>query len=61
MHIDTSNQQSIHEFAQEFRKRYTRLDVLVNNAGINRSKRQMSVDGIELTFATNVLGYFLLT
>jgi len=38
-----------------------RLDVLVNNAGINRSKRQTSADGIELTFATNVLGYFLLT
>ena len=61
MHIDTSSQQSIHEFAREFRKRYARLDVLVNNAGINRSMRQMSVDGIELTFATNVLGYFILT
>lgn len=61
MHIDTSNQQSIHEFAQQVRKRFTRLDVLINNAGIYRSQRQASVDGIELTFATNVLGYFLLT
>jgi NAD(P)-dependent dehydrogenase (short-subunit alcohol dehydrogenase family) len=60
MHLDTSEQQSIHEFARQFRKRYNRLDVLVNNAGINRSERQMSADGIELTFATNVLGYFLL-
>jgi NAD(P)-dependent dehydrogenase (short-subunit alcohol dehydrogenase family) len=61
MHIDTSSQQSIHEFARQFRKRFSHLDVLINNAGIHRSKRQMSVDGIELTFATNVLGYFLLT
>ena len=35
MHIDTSNQQSIHEFVMEFRKRFSRLDVLINNAGIN--------------------------
>lgn len=61
MRIDTSSQQSIREFAQQFSKKYSRLDVLVNNAGINRSKRQMSVDGIDLTFATNVLGYWLLT
>jgi NAD(P)-dependent dehydrogenase (short-subunit alcohol dehydrogenase family) len=61
MHIDTSNQKSIHEFAKQYGKTYSRLDVLINNAGINRAERQMSVDGIELTFATNVLGYFLLT
>lgn len=61
MHIDTSSQKSINEFALQFRKKYSRLDVLVNNAGINRPKREMSADGIELTFATNVIGYFLLT
>lgn len=61
MHIDVSSLQSIREFAREFQTRYDRLDVLVNNAGINSLKRRMSVDGIELTFATNVLGYFFLT
>lgn len=61
MGIDTSSQQSIHEFAQQYRERYSRLDVLINNAGINRSQRQTSVDGVELTFATNVLGYYVLT
>ena len=63
IHLDTSNQQSIREFAREYHKRYSRLDVLVNNAGVNRAEqpRQDSIDGIELTFATNVLGYFLLT
>jgi NAD(P)-dependent dehydrogenase (short-subunit alcohol dehydrogenase family) len=61
MPVDTSSQKSIRDFAKQFRERYPRLDVLVNNAGINRARRQTSVDGIELTFATNVLGYFLLT
>jgi NAD(P)-dependent dehydrogenase (short-subunit alcohol dehydrogenase family) len=61
MQIDTSSRQSIREFARQVRERYSRLDVLINNAGINRSRRQTSVDGVELTFATNVLGYYLLT
>ena len=61
MRIDTSSQQSIHEFVRQYRERYSRLDVLINNAGINRSQRQTNVDGIELTFATNALGYYVLT
>jgi NAD(P)-dependent dehydrogenase (short-subunit alcohol dehydrogenase family) len=61
MCIDLASQQSIRAFAQQFRARYPRLDVLVNDAGINRSQRQTSVDGVELVFATNVLGYYLLT
>jgi NAD(P)-dependent dehydrogenase (short-subunit alcohol dehydrogenase family) len=61
--VDTSSRESIREFAREFRRRYRRLDVLINNAAINRGTlpKVPSVDGIELTFATNVLGYFLLT
>lgn len=63
MEIDTSSQASIREFARTYREKYTRLDVLINNAGMNRGRhpRALSVDGIELTFATNVMGYFLLT
>ena len=38
-----------------------RLDVLVNNAGVLAPERATTVDGHELTFATNVLGPFLLT
>jgi NAD(P)-dependent dehydrogenase (short-subunit alcohol dehydrogenase family) len=37
------------------------IDVLINNAGIVSTQRKMSVDGFELTFATNYLGPFLLT
>jgi NAD(P)-dependent dehydrogenase (short-subunit alcohol dehydrogenase family) len=63
MQVDLSSQKSIREFAQEFRRRYRRLDALINNAAGNRGTlpKVASVDGIELTFATNVLGYFLLT
>lgn len=63
MQVDTSSQKSIRDFAAQVRKKYRRLDVLINNAGGNRGMlpKINSVDGIELTFATNVLGYFLLT
>lgn len=61
MVIDTSSQNSIRQFADDYRQRYGSLDVLVNNAGVLRPGREVSVDGYELTFATNVLGYYLLT
>jgi NAD(P)-dependent dehydrogenase (short-subunit alcohol dehydrogenase family) len=63
MKLAASSQKSVREFAREFRRRYRRLDVLINNAAGNRGElpKINSVDGIELTFATNVLGYFLLT
>ncbi len=63
MPIDTSSQASIREFARAFRKKVRRLDVLINNASGNRGTlpKINSADGVELTFATNVLGYFLLT
>lgn len=63
MHIDTSSHQSIRKCARHYQEKYSRLDVLVNNAGVNRAEQplQYSIDNIELTFATNVLGYYLLT
>jgi len=61
MQVDTSSRSSIRDFAKAFRAARPRLDVLVNNAGISQGERKTSVDGLELTFATNVLGYFLLT
>jgi NAD(P)-dependent dehydrogenase (short-subunit alcohol dehydrogenase family) len=59
--VDTSSPASIAAFAREFEGRYDRLDVLVNNAGTIRPERELSVDGIELTFATNVVGYYSMT
>lgn len=58
---DLSSQEDIRGVAVEFLTRYDRLDVLVNNAGATFGERQESMDGIEMTFALNHLGYFLLT
>src|SRR5215216_8054795 len=61
MLTDRSSQEDIRRLADEFKDAYPRLDVLVNNAGVIRSKRVTSADGIEMTFAVNHLAYFLLT
>jgi len=58
---DLSSQQEIRNLTEEFKSKYTRLDVLINNAGATFGERRESVDGIEMTFALNHLGYFLLT
>src|SRR5215217_1675484 len=58
---DLSSQEEIHRLADVFKESYPRLDVLINNAGVIRSKRIMTADGIEMTFAVNHLAYFLLT
>lgn len=58
---DLSDLKAVREFAERFSGEASRLDVLVNNAGALLGERRLSVDGIELTFATNVLGPFLLT
>ena len=58
---DLASQKEIYRLVEEFRRRYPRLDVLINNAGINLLQRQLSPDGTELVFATNHLSYFLLT
>jgi len=56
---DFSSMASIRKLAAEFLAKYDRLDVLVNNAGAVNTKREVTVDGYERTFATNHLGYFL--
>jgi retinol dehydrogenase-12 len=52
---------SIRTAAAAVRERTDRLQVLLNNAGAVYLDRQESVDGLELTFATNHIGYFLFT
>jgi NAD(P)-dependent dehydrogenase (short-subunit alcohol dehydrogenase family) len=58
---DFSSQAAVRKLAGAFRSQHDRLDVLVNNAGGVHKQRQVTVDGIEATFAVNHLGYFLLT
>src|SRR5215210_4622710 len=61
MLADISSQDEIHRLADETKEAYPRLDVLINNAGVFRSTRITTQDGIETTFAVNHLAYFLLT
>lgn len=58
---DLSSQADVRRLAGEFRARYDRLDVLVNNAGAVFTSRHESRDGIEMTWALNHLSYLLLT
>jgi NAD(P)-dependent dehydrogenase (short-subunit alcohol dehydrogenase family) len=59
--LDAASQESILSFSEAYRERYDRLDVLVNNAGLGHGQRLETPEGLELVFATNVLGYHRLT
>jgi len=61
MQADLSAQAEVRRFAEEFQRSYPRLDVLVNNVGAFFMSRRLSADGIELTWALNYLGVYLLT
>ena len=58
---DLSDLSEVRRFAESFQARVAQLDLLVNSAGVLPSERTHTRDGVELTFATNVLGPFLLT
>ena len=58
---DLSRRDEIRRLAEAFQTRYPRLNVLVNNAGGMFGGRQLSADGVEMTFALNHLSYFHLT
>lgn len=61
MLADLAVQAEVRRLAEEFKARYDRLDVLVNNAGLVQSERTETPDGIETTLAVNHLAPFLLT
>jgi retinol dehydrogenase 14 len=58
---DFSSQAAIRELASAFLAGHDRLHILVNNAGGVNKRRRLTEDGIEMTFAVNHLGCFLLT
>lgn len=58
---DLCSMNTIRNLALEFKKKYDHLDVLVNNAGAVFNKRQVTVEGFEMTLAVNYLAPFLLT
>ena len=61
LHADLLSQASIRALADQVLERYPRIDVLINNAGAVFVQRELTVDGIERTWALNHLAPFLLT
>ncbi|MBC8097098.1 MAG: SDR family NAD(P)-dependent oxidoreductase [Akkermansiaceae bacterium] len=59
--VDLSSQASIHAMAAAFLEKYERLDVLMHVAAIVKRERVETADGLEMMFAVNQLGPFLLT
>ena len=59
--VDLADRTSLRQFISRIQSTYKALDVLVNNAGVLLPKRSETADGIETTFATNVLSGFILT
>ncbi|MBT6433183.1 MAG: SDR family oxidoreductase [Deltaproteobacteria bacterium] len=58
---DLSSQADIRKLAEEFKSSFSRLDILINNAGALFTSHETTVDGYERTWALNHLNYFLLT
>lgn len=61
MELDLSSLSSVRKFASDFKSSGHPLNILVNNAGVMATPFTLSKDNIELQFATNHLGHFLLT
>ncbi len=61
MLIDLASLESVKHFAEEFKKKYNRLDILINNAGVMVPPYSKTEEGFELQFGVNHLGHFALT
>ncbi len=60
--LNLTSHKSIHQFAKAFHNSHSRLDILLNNAGVvNLKELAHTAEGWEMHFATNHLGHFLLT
>lgn len=61
LQADLASQVEVHRVTTDFLKRYSKLDVLINNVGVTLLEFQASPDGFEMTWALNYLNHFLLT
>lgn len=59
--LDLADLNSVEKFSSEFHQSYNQLDVLINNAGIYKSKREETAQGFEAHFGVNYLAHFVLT
>jgi len=58
---DFSSLKEVKTLSHDIHRKYKKLDVLLNNAGVFETERVLSKDGFEQTFAVNHLPHFLLT
>ena len=61
MQLDLMDKSSITKFAEDYRKKYDKLDVLLNNAGIMTTPYFLTKDGFEAQNGTNHFGHYMLT
>ena len=59
--LDLSSLEAVKQFAEDFKNRHQKLDVLINNAGIMTPPPALTADGYESQFGVNFLGHFALT
>lgn len=59
--LDLSSLDSVRSAADALRAAYPRIDLLINNAGVMWTPKQLTADGFEMQFGTNHLGHFALT
>ncbi|GAB7143848.1 SDR family NAD(P)-dependent oxidoreductase [Mycobacterium riyadhense] len=59
--LDLSSLDSVRAAADALRSAYPRIDLLINNAGVMWTPKQVTEDGFEMQFGTNHLGHFALT
>lgn len=59
--LDLSSLESVRHAADALRANYPRIDLLINNAGVMYTPKQVTADGFEMQFGTNHLGHFALT
>ena len=61
LHADFSSLEDVKAITDNLKQTYTKLDVLINNAGTYKNKRELTKNEYEMTFAVNHLAPFLLT
>jgi len=60
-YVDLASLKSVKRVADEIKQQYSKIDVLINNAGVFKRKYDKSVDDFEMTLAVNYLAPFMLT
>ena len=61
LQCDLSSVKNIKQLSDEIKSRYSKIDVLLNNAGGANKTKQITSEGLEKTFATNKMNYFVLS